>query len=106
MNELSNARAQHHTRSIRWGFAWALWCAVLWGAWYVPGSAFYFEEPFAALSKTTGGYLKAAAAITTLNAVAVLLSMLLWTAVLGKTRDYGRTLRQGRTTSEGFSAGA
>ena len=34
MNELSTARTEHHTRSIRWGFGWALWCAILWGAWY------------------------------------------------------------------------
>jgi drug/metabolite transporter (DMT)-like permease len=106
MADVEQVRAEYRERNVRWGFAWALWCAVLWGAWYVPGSAFYFEEPFAALSETTGGYLKAAAAITTLNAVAVLLSMLLWTAVLGKTRDYGRTLRQVRHISKWFAAGA
>jgi len=101
MTSVEVVRAKHRERNVRWGFGWALWCAVLWGAWYIPGSAFYYEEPFVALSETTGGFLKAAAVITALNAVAVLLAMFLWTSVLGKTRDYGRTIRR-RNTSKWF----
>jgi drug/metabolite transporter (DMT)-like permease len=106
MASVDVVRARYRERSVRWGFAWALWCAVLWGAWYVPGSALYYEEPFAALSETTGGFLKAAAVITTLNAVAVLLAMFIWVSALGKWRDYGRTLRQVRHISKWFAAGA
>ncbi len=105
MASVENARATYRERNIRWGFVWALWCAVLWGAWYVPGSVLYTETPFAALSESTGGYLKAAVAITTLNALAVLLAMFLWVAVLGKTKDYGRTLRQTKM-SKWFAFGA
>jgi drug/metabolite transporter (DMT)-like permease len=100
MADIAQARARSRERSVRWGFAWALWCAVLWGAWYVPGSALYFEEPFAELSATTGGFLKAAAVIATLNAIAVLLAMYIWAATLGKMRDYGRTIRQVRNISK------
>lgn len=106
MADVLQARAQYRERNVRWGFGWALWCAVLWGAWYVPGSALYFEDPIVALSETTSGYLKAAAVITTLNAIAVLLAMFIWTTVLGKTRDYGRVLRQVRHISKWFAAGA
>lgn len=42
---LSQARSRFTSSSIRWGFMWALWCAVLWDAWYVPGSAVWFEAP-------------------------------------------------------------
>ncbi len=94
MTDLASARANTRERSIRWGFAWALWCAVLWGAWYIPGSALYYEEPFAALSESTTGFLKAAAVISMLNAIAVLLAMYVWAAVLGKLKDYGRTIVQ------------
>lgn len=87
-------RTDHRNRQVRWGFIWALWCAVLWGAWYVPGSAIYFESPFVAMAETTGDYLLAAMVITSLNAIAVLLAMYLWIGVLGKMKDYGRTLRQ------------
>jgi drug/metabolite transporter (DMT)-like permease len=100
MSDIATARQQNRERSVRWGFAWALWCAVLWGAWYVPGSAIYFEEPIANVAGTTEGYLKAAAVIATLNAIAVLLAMYIWAAVLGKMKDYGRTLRQARNISK------
>jgi drug/metabolite transporter (DMT)-like permease len=106
MADVRHARAQYRERNIRWGFTWALWCAVLWGAWYIPGSALYFEEPFAALSETTTGFLKAAAVISMLNAIAVLLAMFVWTTVLGKTRDYGRTIRQARGISKWFALAA
>ncbi len=102
---LQAARARYTDTGVRWGFIWALWCAVLWGAWYVPGFALFFEEPFASNQETTGGLLKVAAAITTLNAIFVLLAMFVWMAVLGKIRDYGRTIRR-RSVSRWFFAGA
>jgi drug/metabolite transporter (DMT)-like permease len=106
MASVEQVRSVYRERNIRWGFAWALWCAVLWGAWYVPGSAFFFEEPFAALSESTTGFLKAAAVISTLNAVAVLLAMFLWSSVLGKRRDYGRTIRQANNISKTYAVAA
>ncbi|MFC5995738.1 hypothetical protein ACFQE5_16115 [Pseudonocardia hispaniensis] len=86
-------RLRHRNQQVRWGFIWALSCAVLWGAWYVPGSAIYGEAPFAELS-AGDGYLLAAFVVTVLNAIAVLLAMVVWVAVLGKSRDYVRTLTQ------------
>jgi drug/metabolite transporter (DMT)-like permease len=84
-------RLDYRNRQVRWGFIWALWCAVLWGAWYVPGTAIYSEKPFVDL---TDNYLLAAMVITALNAIAVLIALFIWVAVLGKSRDYVRTLRQ------------
>ena len=103
---LQAARARYTETGVRWGFIWALWCAILWGAWYVPGTALFFEEPFASASGTTTGLLKVAAAITTLNAIFVLLAMFIWMAVLGKLRDYGRTIRQTRKVSRWLFAAA
>ncbi len=100
------AHARYKETAIRWGFIWALWCAILWGAWYVPGFALFFEEPFASFQNNTGQLLKTAAVITTLNAAAVLLAMFIWTGALGKLKDYGRTIRQTRTISKWFFAGA
>lgn len=94
--EIEELRDEYRNRQVRWGFVWALTCAVLWGAWYVPGSAIYTEAPFVDLPSSGGGYLLAAVVVTVLNAVAVLLAMVVWVAVLGKTREVGRTLRQVR----------
>ncbi|MBU2601211.1 MAG: DMT family transporter [Actinobacteria bacterium] len=106
MSDLTKARRDHTERSVRWGFVWALWCAVLWGAWYVPGTAIWYEAPFNAIADTTRDFLMAAAVITALNAIAVLLAMYVWVAVLGKMREYGRTIRQMRKVSKWFFAGA
>jgi drug/metabolite transporter (DMT)-like permease len=105
-DSLRVARAAYKERAIRWGFIWALWCAILWGAWYVPGFALFFEEPFASFQNTTGEGLQTAAAITALNAVFVLLAMFVWTGALGKLKDYGRTIRQVKNVSKWFFFGA
>lgn len=92
-DKVARMRLEHRNRQVRWGFIWAIWCAVLWAAWYVPGTVIYSEAPFVDMTEE---YLLAAMVITTLNAVAVLLAMYVWIAVLGKTTDYVRTIRQFR----------
>ncbi|WP_211241193.1 DMT family transporter [Pseudonocardia spinosispora] len=91
--KIDQLRLDYRNRQVRWGFIWALWCAVLWGAWYVPGTVIYAEEPFVSMEKN---YLLAAMVITTLNAIAVLIALFIWIGVLGKTGDYVRTMRQVR----------
>lgn len=91
---IDRLRAQHRNTQVRWGFIWALWCAVLWGAWYVPGYAIYSEPPFVDLVGSTGEMLLASMVVALLNAIAVLLAMFVWVAVLGKGKEYVRTLQQ------------
>ncbi|MCR6545667.1 DMT family transporter [Dehalobacterium formicoaceticum] len=103
MSRLEQARAKYRENMVRWGFIWALWTAVLWGAWYVPGTAIWYEAPFVNMaSGTTGEYLTAAAVITALNAISVLVFMFLWIGVLGKWADYGRTIRKMRHISKWY----
>ncbi|MDN5749635.1 MAG: DMT family transporter [Pseudonocardia sp.] len=96
VEKVQRLRVDYRNRQVRWGFIWALWCAVLWGAWYVPGTAIYYEAPFVDLAGSTGDYLLAAMVITTLNAIAVLLALYLWISVLGKAGEYVRTMKQVR----------
>lgn len=93
---IHNKRQKHRNRQVRWGFVWAFAVAVLQGAWYVPSTALHYEAPFNTMETSTGDYLLGALVLTTLNAVAVLLALFLWVLVLGKGRDYVRTLRRGR----------
>lgn len=102
---IAELRVEHRNRQVRWGFIWALWCAVLWSAWYVPGSAIYAVTPFADIPSGGGGYLLGALTVTMLNAVAVLLAIFVWVAVLGKTREYGRTLVRTRISRWYLPAG-
>lgn len=93
---INQLRADNRNRQVRWGFIWALWCAVLWGAWYVPGSAIFFEEPLTSLVGSNQEIILGALVVTVLNAIAVLIAMFVWVSVLGKTREYAVTLRQPR----------
>ncbi len=95
METLEQARAKYRIRSVRWGFYWAIWCAVMWGAWYVPGTAVWYEAPFIAMG--SGGqseFLLAAAIITAFSSLAILFFLFLWIGVLEKWGEYGRTIRQ------------
>ncbi|MDH3376801.1 MAG: hypothetical protein OEQ39_07530 [Gammaproteobacteria bacterium] len=103
---LELARARYRVRSIRWGFYWAIWCAALWGARYVPGTAVWYETPFVEIG--SGGkaeFLLAAAVITTLSLLAVLFFLFVWIGVLEKWGEYGRTIRQLRK-SKWYCVGA
>lgn len=103
--ETEQLRIEYRNRQVRWGFIWAIWCAVLWGAWYVPGSAIYNESPFADLVNTPGEKLLASTIVAFLNALAVLAAIFVWVAVLGKGKDYVRTLRQTRISRWYLPAG-
>lgn len=106
MENLRAAKLKYRATGIKWGFIWALWTAVLWGAWYVPGTALWYEPPFSELSGSTQDFLLSAAVITALNAVAVLVFLYLWTGVLQKWRDYWDTLKQFTRLSKWYFLGA
>jgi drug/metabolite transporter (DMT)-like permease len=72
---------------------WALWTAILWGAWYVPGTALWFEHPYVDISTNDQSYRLAATAVMTwVHAITVFFFLLIWNLVLGKVKDYGRTM--------------
>lgn len=104
-----NARLQaelkaHFARSQRWGFIWALWTAVLWGAWYVPGTALWYEKPFVDIPADAMGLrLTATAIMTFIHAVMVFVFLLIWNGTLGKVSDYARTLVRFRTISKWYA---
>ncbi|SDJ15584.1 Permease of the drug/metabolite transporter (DMT) superfamily [Alteribacillus bidgolensis] len=103
MTSLEAARTKFKKNMVRWGYMWALWAAILWGAWYVPGEAIWYEFPYINMAfNTNTEFLTAAAVITSLNAIAVLFFMFVWNGVLGKWKDYGRTLIQFRKVTKWY----
>ena len=103
MKTLEQARQEQRTHSIRWGFKWAFWCACFWGLWYVPGSAIWYEAPYVSMAfETADELLLAAAVITTLTAITVLISLFVWVGYLNKWGEYGRTFRNMKKLSKWF----
>jgi drug/metabolite transporter (DMT)-like permease len=103
---LIQARGDFTKSSIRWGFMWALGCAVLWGAWYV-GTAVWYEIPYVNMAfETNAEFLREAGMLMTFNVIAVLFFLFVWCAVLGKLEGHGRAIRQMRSISKWFFIGA
>ncbi|EMR13498.1 hypothetical protein MPL1_04622 [Methylophaga lonarensis MPL] len=102
--ELNAALHRHYLRNQRWGFFWALCTAVLWGAWYIPGTAVWYEEPFISIDQNDHGLRLAATAVMTwIHAIMVLLFLLLWNGMLGKIADFGRTIVRFRRISKWYA---
>ncbi len=103
MNALDTARARYRANSVRWGYIWALWCAVLWGIWYIPGTALWSEAPYSTMSfDTTGELLLSAAVITAFSAVSVLIFLFIWLAVLEKFGEFRRTVKRFSSISKWY----
>ena len=101
---LTQALHSHYARNQRWGFMWALWTAILWGAWYVPGTALWYEHPYVDIPiDHQSTRLAATAVMTWIHAITVFLFLLLWNTVLGKVKDYGRTIVRFRKISKWYA---
>lgn len=101
---LRQALQGHYARNQRWGFIWAMWLAVLWGAWYVPGTALWYEAPYVNVPEADVSHRLAATAVMTwVHAVVVFFFLLLWNGILGKVKDYGRTIVRFRRISKWYA---
>ncbi|MGB2831350.1 MAG: DMT family transporter [Methylotenera sp.] len=102
--KIKQALHKHYERNQRWGFIWALWTAILWGVWYVPGTALWFEHPYVDISVDNQSLRLAATAVMTwIHAITVFLFLLIWNLVLGKLKDYGRTIVRFRKISKWYA---
>ncbi|HIJ22793.1 MAG TPA: DMT family transporter [Gammaproteobacteria bacterium] len=103
MKAMKIARARHRILSVRWGYIWAFWCAVFWGAWYLPGTAVWHTPPYSLMSfESTDEFMLAAAVITAFNGIGALIFLFLWLAFLEKLGELWRTLSRFRTISKWY----
>jgi hypothetical protein len=80
--DLEERRQLEHKKRIRIGYLMALFCAILWGLWYLPGNALWSLEPFAsmfaAVDATHGGtvaLIVVAVLISAFNALTVIIAL-------------------------------
>lgn len=107
--DLKTLKKQESKRKISKGYMWALFCAVFWGIWYLPGDVVWVLNPFdemqSAITKISGSGVSlvvTAVLITAFNALAVMLALMLWNGVLGKYGELVRTLKEFHTCSKWF----
>jgi len=85
------ARIQKGNR-VKWGFIWAIICAVLWGVGYVPLTVFWGVQPFSAEGVD---YIEASILISAFQSIMFgIVLAIIWVAVNGKIREVGKTVKK------------
>lgn len=103
--DLKALKKQESKKKISKGYMWALFCAVFWGIWYLPGTVVWvlnpFDEMYLSIAKVSGdgvSLVVTAVLITAFN----MLALILWNGVLGKYGELGRTLKEFHPCSNWF----
>ncbi|HAE43289.1 MAG TPA: hypothetical protein DCG34_10305, partial [Clostridiales bacterium] len=83
--DLQNLRRNDNAKRRKYGYMWALFCAILWGLWYIPCTVIWVLNPFdemfaqiAALKGDSVSLVMTAVLITAFNALTVLLALTVW----------------------------
>lgn len=107
--DLKQLKVQENQRRFKMGFMWAMFCAVLWGLWYLPGEVVWVLNPFdemsAEIAATHGDAVSlvvVAVLISAFNAATVILALLLWNGYLGKFGEMKRTIKEFNPCSKWF----
>jgi len=95
-------RKLDNKRRVMFGYAMALFCAVFWALWYIPGDMVWYLEPFVTLQdqvlamhgSSTESFMVMAILITGINAILVCLALTIWNLALGKFSEMGRTFKE------------
>ncbi len=102
-------RQNEHKKRVRIGYMMALFCAVLWGLWYIPGTTLWVLNPFdtmlADLTEIHGGSVAlvvTAVLMSAFNAATVIIALMVWNGALGKFKEMGRTVREMKPCTKWF----
>jgi EamA-like transporter family. len=93
-------RKMDHKKRVRLGYLMAIFCAIFWAIWYIPGNLAWELDPFVGMLDAieSGGHssnaamLVVAVLITGLNALTVVLALSIWNLYLGKFKEMKRTI--------------
>lgn len=101
------------SKRMKIGYLMALFCALLWALWYIPGNMLWSMEPFATLTTELSadngdlvGMLLVAILITALNAVAVVAMLMIWCGGLEKIHEMVRSIKEYKSCTKYYILGA
>ncbi len=101
------------SKRMKIGYLMALFCALLWALWYIPGNLSWSLEPFATLNNEMVaehgdlvGVLVVAILITALNAIAVVAVLMIWCGYLGRIKEMVRSVKEMNTCTKYYFFGA
>ncbi len=102
VEQINAKRKLDNKRRVIFGYAMALFCAVLWGLWYIPGDMVWYLDPFVTMQNeildTTGSgttsFMVFAVMITGINALLIVLTLSIWNLFMGKFSEMKRTFKE------------
>jgi drug/metabolite transporter (DMT)-like permease len=113
--DIRELKKLENKRKMNKGYMWALFCALLWGIWYIPGTIIWAVPPFDAMwiniadptgagsyESATAATLVVAVLISAFNALTVIIALLVWNGALGKLGEMKRTLKAFHPCSKWF----
>lgn len=119
--DVNEMRLAAHKKRVRYGYMMALFCALFWGIWYIPGTfiwefdiVYEFQDIANGIlygsgsESWEGGFLIAAILITALNAAFVMVAYFIWNGVLGKNKfkEMKRSIKELRSCTKYYFLGA
>ncbi|MCL2032186.1 MAG: hypothetical protein FWH45_00460 [Methanomassiliicoccaceae archaeon] len=113
--DLDEKITEAHKKRVKYGYMMALFCAILWAIWYIPGTYIWDFDVIGDFLAIAGGKvgddagtIVAAMLITALNAAFVILSYLIWNFFLGtaKFAEMKRSIREMRACTKYYFLGA
>jgi drug/metabolite transporter (DMT)-like permease len=107
--DIESLKINEYKKKVKKGYMWAIFSALLWGIWYIPGTVIWSLDPFYSMSEdiaatngSTVSLLVTAILITAFSALAIILTLTIWNLVTGKFKEIGRTIVQLKSCSKWF----
>lgn len=92
MTDIESIIKKQKSNRVKWGFIWAIICAVLWGLGYIPLTVFWGVSPFA---DPEVDYIAASVLISAFQSIVFgIVLALIWVSVNGKIREVGKTVKK------------
>ncbi len=112
MVDLVDLKSNENKLRIKYGYMWALLCAIFWGMWYIPGTAVWILNPFdimledltLSIGDASISFLVVAILLSAFNALACVLSLVLWNYCIDryKIKELFRTIYEFKICSKWF----
>ena len=107
--DIESLKVNEYKKKVKKGYMWAIFSALLWGIWYIPGTVIWSLNPFDTMSVEIGSshgdtvsLIVTAVLISAFSAAMIILTLGIWNLVTGKFKEIKRTAVQFKSCSKWF----
>lgn len=107
--DIESFKIKEYKKKVKKGYMWAIFSALLWGIWYIPGTVIWELNPFDTMWGEIGSshgdtvaLIVIAVLISAFSAAMIILTLGVWNLVTGKFKEIKRTAFQFKSCSKWF----